>query len=71
MNNMIYLQVDQDDPRLVEVVRNYWLHPPSAEPYDLIAPQLSDFSMGQSLFVDTILKGKVNKCYYLQTTRFR
>jgi hypothetical protein len=52
-------QVGQTHHDLVQLVRDYWLHPPSTEPYDLNAPKLVDFSMGQSGVVDAILKGKV------------
>ena len=53
------LKVPADDPDLIRIVRNFWLRWPSEQPYNLDAPEKEDFSMGQSLVVDNLLKQKV------------
>ena len=53
------LKVPADDPDLIRIVRNFWLRWPSKQPYNLDAPEKEDFSMGQSLVVDNLLKQKV------------
>lgn len=47
------------DPGLLQLIRNYWILPPSNLPYNLKEPEKKDFSMGQSGVVDKILAGKV------------
>lgn len=48
-------KVDQDDPRLVRLIRDYYLVPPSTEPYNLDAPYRLDYSRGQTPIVDSRL----------------
>ena len=47
-------QVAQDDPRLIELIRNYYIVPPSRERYNLTEDKL-DYSMGQAPIVDSRL----------------
>ena len=50
----------QDDPRLIQIIRNDWIAPPSNESsYNLNYPMQVDFSMGQSEVVDQILRQQV------------
>ena len=71
---MWILQVAADEPDLIRIVRDFWLRWPSKKPYNLDAPEKEDFSMGQSLVVDSLLKHKVpNKFlneYYLFLVTF-
>ncbi|XP_033761384.1 uncharacterized protein LOC117343164 [Pecten maximus] len=48
-------QVDHTDPRLVELIRNYYIEPPSLEPYKLDNPNKLEYSNGQTPFVDSRL----------------
>ena len=48
-------KVDQDDPRLVKLIRDYYIEPPSKEPYKLKNPERLEFSNGQTPFVDSRL----------------
>ena len=72
--NMWILQVAADEPDLIRIVRDFWLRWPSKKPYNLDAPEKEDYSMGQSLVVDSLLKHKVpNKFlseYYLFLVTF-
>ena len=49
----------QDDPRLMEVIRKFWLRPPGLGPLVLEEPSLQDFSKGQSAVVDELLNRRV------------
>jgi hypothetical protein len=48
-------KVAMDDPRLIALIRNYWLVPPSTEPYNLQNNDMLDYSMGQTPLVDSRL----------------
>ncbi|XP_033762185.1 uncharacterized protein LOC117343792 [Pecten maximus] len=48
-------KVDQADPLLVELIRNYYIEPPSLEPYNLDNPDRLEYSNGQTPFVDSRL----------------
>ncbi|KAL3858128.1 hypothetical protein ACJMK2_012739 [Sinanodonta woodiana] len=52
-------QVEMDDPRLIELIRNYWIEPPSKEPYNL-KKDLEDYSAGQTPYVDSRINHKLN-----------
>ncbi|KAK3595730.1 hypothetical protein CHS0354_025354 [Potamilus streckersoni] len=52
-------KVGIDDPRLIELIRNYWIEPPSKEPYNL-KKDLEDYSAGQTPYVDSRMNHKVN-----------
>ncbi|XP_053380943.1 uncharacterized protein LOC123550840 isoform X1 [Mercenaria mercenaria] len=49
-------RVKPDDPRLVHLIRNYYIEPPSQEPYKLGEPGRRDQSYGQAVFVDGTLR---------------
>ena len=57
--DVFILKATADDPDLIRIVRNFWIRWPSKQPYNLDAPEKEDFSMGQSLVVDNLLKQKV------------
>ena len=48
-----------DNPQLVQILREKFLVPPSKEPYNLNEPMNANPSMGQAQAVDIVLKGKV------------
>lgn len=48
-------KVDQTNPRLVELIRDYYIEPPSLEPYHLDNPNRLEYSNGQTPFVDSRL----------------
>ena len=51
----------QDDPRLVEYIRRFWIRKPSTRPRKLSSPSTTDFSQyGQSYLVDDLLKRRKN-----------
>lgn len=52
-------KVDMDDPRLINLIRNYWIENPSEKPYNLKKPHVIDPSIGQAAFVDNRLNFKV------------
>ncbi|KAL4227102.1 hypothetical protein ACF0H5_015076 [Mactra antiquata] len=52
------LKVDADDPRLIEIIRKYFIDPPSTLPYNLNFLGQEDKSMGQAPIVDSWLKNK-------------
>ncbi|CAG2214756.1 unnamed protein product [Mytilus edulis] len=51
-------KVDMDDPRLISLIRNYWIENPSDQPYNLNKPQVLDPSIGQAAFADNRLNFK-------------
>ena len=53
-------RVKADDPRLVNLIRNYYIEPPSDKPYVLQEPNRRDSSYGQAAFVDGTLKNMVS-----------
>lgn len=52
-------KVAADNPRLVELIRQYFIFPPSTQPYNLKSPDKDDNSMGQAPIVDSRLQYKV------------
>ena len=48
-------RVAHDDPRLIDLIRNYYIEPPSDLPYNLTYTNRTDFSRGQAPFVDSRL----------------
>ena len=53
-------QVKADDPRLVSLIRNYYIELPSDKPYVLKEPDRRDSSYGQAAFVDGTLGNMVS-----------
>jgi hypothetical protein len=60
-------KVKPDDPRLVNLIRNYYIEPPSDKPYKLAEPNKWDSSYGQAMFVDGTLQ---NMASYMCIYRF-
>ncbi|CAC5412229.1 unnamed protein product [Mytilus coruscus] len=58
MDTLNKLKVDMDDPRLISLIRNYWIENPSDQPYNLKHPHVIDPSIGQAAFVDNRLNFK-------------
>jgi hypothetical protein len=52
-------QAEADDPRLVKLIKNYFIVPPSDLPYNLDAMDTLDTSKGQAAFVDNRFAFKV------------
>ena len=48
-------KVRQDDPRLIRIIRDNFVFPPSTEKYNLNNPHKLDYSKGQTPFVDNRL----------------
>ena len=60
MDELNQQKVDMDDPKLISLIRNYWIENPSEEPYNLENPEKMDPSVGQAAFVDNRLKFKAS-----------
>ena len=48
-------KVGMEDQRMIRIIREHFIEPPSAEPYYLDHPEKLDFSNGQAPFVDNRL----------------
>ncbi|KAK3603673.1 hypothetical protein CHS0354_017393 [Potamilus streckersoni] len=55
MKELNDVRVPMDDPRLVQIIRDYYIDPPSLEPYNLENPESLEYSKGQAPFVDSRL----------------
>lgn len=55
MDELNKAKVAQDDPRLIQLIRNYYIEPPSGLPYNLKILDRKDYSKGQAPFVDSRL----------------
>lgn len=55
MQKLNEAKVDQEDPRLIKLIRDYYIVPPSTEPYNLDVPDRLEYSNGQTPFVDSRL----------------
>ena len=55
MGELNAARVPQDDPRLIQLIRDYYIEPPSLLPYNLTYPDREDSSKGQTPFVDSRL----------------
>ena len=54
------IQPAQDDPRLIRLIRDHFLEPPSTQPYNLLNPQRSDYSeFGQTGIIQKYLNNMV------------
>lgn len=53
-------RVSQDDPRLIKLIRDYYIEPPSTSPYNLLDPNRLEYSNGQTPFVDSRLNYMVS-----------
>ena len=56
--NSVYME--QDDPCVLNIIRQKFLHPPSTLALQLEHPETENPSMGQAQSVMNILKNKVN-----------
>ena len=54
--NLFRPDTHQDDPRLINIIRNYFIEQPSTEPYNLEHSNQLEFSAGQTPLVDSRLK---------------
>lgn len=59
-------KVSMDDPRLIKLIRNYWIENPSDDEYNLSKPKLLDPSAGQAAFVDNRMQFKVSANFTLK-----
>lgn len=55
MERLNKLNVRQDNPELLHIIRNYYIDQPSIRPYNLTYPDRREFSWGQAAFVDSRL----------------
>ena len=54
-------QVEQDDPGLVRLIRQFYLQPPAILPYKFTNNKRQDYSQGgQSIYIDTIFNHMVS-----------
>ena len=54
-------KVQQDDPRLIKLIRDHFIEPPSPLPYNLLDLTKEHYSQyGQSHIIDQILRNKVS-----------
>lgn len=58
MDELNQQKVDMADPRLIKLIRNYWIENPSSEEYRLSEPNIVDPSVGQAAFIDNRLEFK-------------
>lgn len=63
MNELNNEKVAQDDPRLIKLIRDYYIEPPSELPYNLKILDRHDYSRGQAPFVDSRLNYMVG-CFF-------
>lgn len=63
MSDLNKAKVAADDRTLIEILRNYYLEPPSTLPYNLSKPNRENPSAGQAQFVDEFLNKKQNGFY--------
>ena len=52
--------MEQDDPCILNLLRDQYLHPPSKDKINLEAPEVTNPSMGQAQSILEILKNKVS-----------
>lgn len=55
VNNLLKQKVTENDIRLIEIIRNYFIEQPSTEPYNIENPDQLEFSAGQTPLVDSRL----------------
>jgi len=60
-------KADMEDLRLIRIIREHFIEPPSISPYNLDYPDRLDFSNGQAPFVDSRLGFMVRMCYCQNT----
>ena len=53
-------KIKQDDPKLIQVIRDNFIFPPSTEEYNLDNPSRLEYSNGQAPFVDSRLNYMVS-----------
>ncbi|XP_047739923.1 protein Star-like [Hyalella azteca] len=58
-----FVGLNEDDPRLIEYIRQHVIVPPSTEPYNLYYGVNHDPSDGQSKVIDELLNHKLNGFY--------
>ena len=61
MDKLNAARVPQDNPQLIQLIRDYYIEPPCLLPYNLKYPNREDFSKGQAPFVDSRLGHMVSK----------
>ena len=66
--NLLRPDTRQDDPRLINILRNYFIEQPSTEPYNLEHPDQLEFSAGQTPLVDSRLKYIVGSYFSIVDT---
>ena len=55
MEKLNSAKVEADDPRLIKLIRDYYIIPPSKQPYNLDNPERLEYSNGQTPFIDSRL----------------
>lgn len=65
MNILNKEKADMDDKRLIRIIREHFVEPPSVSPYNLEHPDKLDFSNGQAPFVDSRL-GFMEGGFYIE-----
>lgn len=66
MDELNQQKVDMADPRLIKLIRNYWIENPSSEEYRLSEPNIVDPSVGQAAFIDNRLEFKVSDFTFVE-----
>lgn len=56
-------RVSHDDPRLIKLIRDYYIEPPSDAEYNLKDPDRLEYSNGQTPFVDSRLNYMVRSIF--------
>jgi len=64
MQKLNEAKVSQDDPRLIKLIRDYYIEPPSELEYNLENPKRLEYSNGQTPFVDSRLNYMVRFIKY-------
>jgi hypothetical protein len=59
MESLNDAKVQDDDLKLIALIRNYYIENPSTRPYNLDEPDKMDQSKGQTAVIDKLLNQKV------------
>ena len=65
-------ELEQDDPMLIEAIKRIYLQPPSKKPYNFTNNAKVDMNgqFKQPLIVDSMLRGKVKKGFFIEAGAF-
>ncbi|KAK3607236.1 hypothetical protein CHS0354_031733 [Potamilus streckersoni] len=65
LNLLVKEKASMKDPRLIDFIRNY-IQPPSDKPYDLKNPNITDYSCGQSTYINNLIMNSKEKGFFVE-----